>query len=67
MVNPSLPYVNSLVVGGTIIIDGAYPAQLNGTWTIVGMNGNTIDLLVPLNTVPAITVTPNVSGATVTS
>jgi len=64
---PSLPYVNNLVVGGTIIIDGAYPAQLNGTWTIVGLNGNTIDLLVPLNTVPAITVTPNVSGATVTS
>jgi hypothetical protein len=64
---PNLPYVNNLVVGGTIIIDGAYPAQLNGTWTIVGLNGNTIDLLVPLNTVPAITVTPNVSGATVTS
>ena len=64
---PNLPYVNNLVVGGTIIIDGAYPAQLNGTWTIVGLNGNTIDLLVPLNTVPVINVTPNVSGATVTS
>jgi len=64
---PSLPYVNNLVVGGTIVIDGAYPAQLNGTWTIIGLNGNTIDFLVPLNTIPAITVTPNVSGATATS
>ena len=50
---PNLPYVNNLVVGGTIVIDGAYPAQLNGTWTIIGLNGNTIDFLVPLKYCPS--------------
>lgn len=64
---PSLPYVNSLLVGGTLIINGATPSQLNGTWTISGINGNTISLLVPVNTILAINAAPNLSGATITS
>jgi hypothetical protein len=67
---PNLPYVNSLLVGGTLIIDGATPSfnpNLNITWTILSINGNTIYLVVPLNIIPAITVTPSVSGATITS
>jgi hypothetical protein len=63
---PSLPYVNSLLVGGDLVIDGASPSQLNGTWTISGINGNTINLLVPTQFVPQVT-NPSISGATVTS
>jgi hypothetical protein len=64
---PSLPNVNSLLVGGDLVIDGATPVQLNRTWTITSINGNTISLLVPVNTILAINAAPNLSGATITS
>jgi hypothetical protein len=62
----NLPYVNNLIVGGQITIDGASPGQLNGFWTISSINGNNVSLFVPTNTVPAIT-NPSISGATITS
>lgn len=63
---PSLPNVNGLLVGGDLIIDGATPAQLNRTWTIRSINGNTISLVVPSQTINSIS-SPSVSGATITS
>ena len=62
---PSLPNVNSLLVGGDLIIDGASPTQLNGTWTIQSINGNTISLIVPPG-VPQVLYTSTI-GATITS
>jgi len=65
IIMPSLPYVNNLVVGGTIIIEGASPTQLNGTWTISNISGNNISLVIPQGT-PSVS-SPNVSNATATS
>lgn len=69
IVLPSLPYVNTLVVGGQLVLDGLTPPQLNGTWSISAINGNTITLSVPLNQIPAVGTLPPVSvvGATASS
>jgi hypothetical protein len=61
----NLPYVNNLVVGGQLVIDGAFPSQLNGTWSISNISGNTVSLVVPQG-IPGVS-SPNVSGATATS
>jgi hypothetical protein len=65
IIMPSLPYVNNLVVGGTIIIEGASPTQLNGTWTISNISGNNISLVVPQG-IPSVS-SPNLSNAIATS
>ena len=58
---PSLPNVNNLLVGGTLLIEGAIPIELNIAWTISAINGNTIDLVVPFQVFDAIQ-PPSVGG-----
>jgi len=68
---PGLPNVNNLLAGGTLLMQGAIPIELNIAWTIESINGNTITLVVPFQIFNAIQ-PPSIAGsyasnATVTS